>query len=153
MISEAPIPLSAEERALWADVLDCEITRRSTESAAAVRASAWRRFQSIRWLFLTDACPGDSWESATSGPDLTAIGRAHFRDLSPRGNRKSKRSKRTRASCQIAPYTRFVRVRIAEHKEDWADLPHPERMQRIGKEWHELSAEAKGSFAETVVDA
>jgi hypothetical protein len=46
-----------------------------------------------------------------------------------------------------------VRATIVEHKEDWADISQTKRIQRIGKEWRALSAEAQGSFAETVVDA
>jgi hypothetical protein len=147
-MDEAPVPLSAREKRFWVEILESEISSNPAAASGLVRASAWRRFQSLRWLFLVGGPPDDPQTDVSSGPDLTAIPRGRFLGLD-RGH-KSRAAKQPKAD---SAYQRFVRVTLTDRKEEWAGLAQVDRIRRIGAEWSALSKEEKQAFGMVNIDA
>jgi hypothetical protein len=148
MTEDSPVPLSDDEKKLWIHVLEREIAQNSTEPSGAVRTSAWRKFQSQRWLFLKGVSFEESLPYANYGPDLTAIPRTRFAGTSTSQKSQTKKSKRPTSG-----YNRYVKDTIAQKNEEWADVPQPEKIRRIGAQWRALSNEEKQAFTENQTDS
>jgi hypothetical protein len=144
IMDDAPIPLSAEEARYWIAILESQIADNPTGPSGAVRSAAWRRFQSLRWLFLTEGPTDEAWQNVSYGPDLTTIPRMRFRALHP--SPKSKPAKRPKADRVQSGYNLFVKDTLNDRKEEWADLTQVERIRRVAAEWSGLSKEEKQAF-------